>query len=379
MADNIIDILRFIDKDGNTYTANMDRLVFVHLKGDENIKGRKTFDESPLIPSYVEGDPETEAINAATLKKYINDLDNKAVSTSNRNQTVDGIKTFKNLKAEVTELQNSVVIKNTNPRYNANNSRETLTSEINMTDDSGLTSSGNLISQIKSTTDSVSSKVAIKASTINGKSSSVTVEVDKNGQSFATAPTVSDINDKSSKIVNTEFLRNYTLNLIYPVGAVFISTVATNPSKYLGGTWKQIEGKFLVAASGTDSDFYSGTNAGNKTYTPSGTVEGHVLTVDELAAHSHGRGTQNITGYFGGNTDDGGWWSGAFYCRNMNNISGANGTGDPSGFIGFDASRTWTGTSEIIGKNKAHSHEFKGTSQKILPPYLSVYMFTRTA
>lgn len=34
--------------------------------------------------------------------------------------------------------------------------------------------------------------------------------------------------------------------LIYPVGAVYISFDSTNPANIFGGTWKSIEGRFLI-------------------------------------------------------------------------------------------------------------------------------------
>ena len=38
-------------------------------------------------------------------------------------------------------------------------------------------------------------------------------------------------------------------NAMYPVGAVYISTVETSPALLFGDTWEKIEGKFLLSAS----------------------------------------------------------------------------------------------------------------------------------
>lgn len=190
------------------------------------------------------------------------------------------------------------------------------------------------------------------------------------------------------------------LNYIYPVGSVYVGFSDTNPSVFLGGVWSQITGRFLLAC---DSSHQVGTNGGEEfhkltteelpAHNHSATTDAkgkHTHTTSSSGSHTHTRGTMNITGYFGGNTDDGGWWSGAFYCRNMNNIGGANGTGDPSGFIGFDASRTWSGSTS---SNGAHTHTLNtvadhthtitvsntGSSQahNNMPPYTAVYMFRR--
>lgn len=63
---------------------------------------------------------------------------------------------------------------------------------------------------------------------------------------------------------------------------------------------------------------------------------------------------QNITGYFGGNTDDGGW-SGAFSASGTPRGWGANGdaTGDGGGQMTFDASRVVQTSSETRPRNIA--------------------------
>lgn len=176
------------------------------------------------------------------------------------------------------------------------------------------------------------------------------------------------------------FFVQSALDKIYPVGSVYISLEERNPSTFLGGNWTQISGRFLLGADSTHKVGTLGGEEFHKLTTEELPAHTHSATTDAKGKHSHTRGTMNITGYFGGNTDDNGWWSGAFYCRNKNNISGANGTGDPSGFIGFDASRSWTGaTSECPD----HTHTVtvsntgSGQSHNNMPPYIAVYMYRR--
>ena len=45
------------------------------------------------------------------------------------------------------------------------------------------------------------------------------------------------------------------MDLIYPVGTVYKSVIATNPADFFGGTWESISGKFLVGVDDNDSDF----------------------------------------------------------------------------------------------------------------------------
>lgn len=74
------------------------------------------------------------------------------------------------------------------------------------------------------------------------------------------------------------------LNLIYPVGAVFMSTVNTNPGTYLGGTWESWgSGRVPVGVNSSDSDFSAaGKTGGEKT---------HTLSTAEMPSHSHAKGS----------------------------------------------------------------------------------------
>lgn len=74
---------------------------------------------------------------------------------------------------------------------------------------------------------------------------------------------------------------------IYPVGALYLSTVNTSPQTLFGGTWVQIKDKFLLSAGDTYSAGGTG-GAATKSYTPAGTVGNHTLTTSEIPSHSHG-------------------------------------------------------------------------------------------
>ena len=64
---------------------------------------------------------------------------------------------------------------------------------------------------------------------------------------------------------------------------------------------------------------------------------------DNDGAHTHTRGTMNITGYFGANINDGTQWDGAFYKKDSNNNGADGDNNDNNGHLGFDASRSWVG------------------------------------
>lgn len=197
----------------------------------------------------------------------------------------------------------------------------------------------------------------------------------------------------------------------WPVGSLFMTFDNTNPAKLLGGgTWVQIKGKYLLAAdTGNTVDGTSGVGAHTKNvplvaHTHSfttGSAGGHTHyvsgTTGDAGSHSHTRGTMNITGTFDGNVNDGqSKKTGAFYYTGQP-FTGSDGGGQiPGGVIGFDASRSWTGSTSSVGdhthsfgattgNNGAHTHSgttaSTGTSASfdVRPASVYVYMWRRTA
>ena len=84
------------------------------------------------------------------------------------------------------------------------------------------------------------------------------------------------------------------LDLIYPVGSIFISTANVNPGSLLGGTWAAYaKGRTLVGdgdgtdINGTTLRFTAG-NSGGEYY--------HTLTADEIPEHTHQYRRENSSG-----------------------------------------------------------------------------------
>lgn len=152
------------------------------------------------------------------------------------------------------------------------------------------------------------------------------------------------------------------LQVVYPVGAIYISTQPTSPQTLFGfGTWEAINNKFLLA--GSSGTYPYGNIGGSTSYTPAGTVGGHTLTVNEIPSHRHNSAFYNTS--WTTNTISGGSVNAAAW----GNWS-ANGG---NGYRVADAIGTYT------GGGGSHNHGFTGTASTIIPPYLSVYMWKRTA
>lgn len=78
-----------------------------------------------------------------------------------------------------------------------------------------------------------------------------------------------------AKDINPTNLKSDLVNIIYPVGSIYLAYNHVNPSTLFGGSWVRIEGRFLWAttASGT-----IGSTGGEST---------HTLTINEMPSHNH--------------------------------------------------------------------------------------------
>ena len=86
---------------------------------------------------------------------------------------------------------------------------------------------------------------------------------------------------------NIDAPRANIIDLIYPVGSIYMSVSNTSPNTlFPGSTWAALANRFLV---GAGSEFTAGATGGAKSvsYTPAGTVGGHALTTSEMPVHTH--------------------------------------------------------------------------------------------
>jgi hypothetical protein len=176
------------------------------------------------------------------------------------------------------------------------------------------------------------------------------------------------------------------LNMVYPVGAIYLSTNSTSPATLFGGTWAQITDKFILAAGSTYS---AGTTGGSATInlSHSHTVNSHnhslpantgshTLTTSEMPSHSHDTITMagqtlytanSVTTYVGGHSAVRANYSDKSWERKM----GTNSTGGDGGH-----SHTIGGNT---GDKSPGTNSQLSSTQSIIPPYLAVYVWKRTA
>jgi len=125
-------------------------------------------------------------------------------------------------------------------------------------------------------------------------------------------------------------------DLIYPVGSIYLSVNNVNPSTLFGGTWIAFgTGRTLVGVDTSQTEF--------DTVEKTGGEKTHTLTINEMPSHTHTDGTDATNGIYA-----------------------------PSGQ-----------TSAIVYYNQLSGRETSSTGgnqpHNILQPYITVYMWKRTA
>ena len=93
---------------------------------------------------------------------------------------------------------------------------------------------------------------------------------------------------------NGTYWRSF-LDMIYPVGSIYMSVLSTNPATFFGGTWAQIQGKFLLASGGGYTLGTSGGNASVTLTTANMPSHNHTVTAASTGAHMHTLKAANVT------------------------------------------------------------------------------------
>ena len=209
---------------------------------------------------------------------------------------------------------------------------------------------------------------------------------------------ISDLND------NFDILDGI-INLIYPVGSIYMSVASTDPGSVMPGTtWARLKDKFLLGAGDT---YTAGNTGGSAT---------HTLTTNEMPSHNHSfTGSSVTSGGISANHSHSGTSGnqsashthtgpnhahafgnagdvaqGSFFTGAAANGTGSLGTtnGGGTGNTGTQ-SANHTHTTTTGNQSAGHTHSVtasgsignKGGGQafSIMPPYQVVYMWRRTA
>ena len=144
---------------------------------------------------------------------------------------------------------------------------------------------------------------------------------------------------------NNDVIKQNILDIVYPIGSIYMSVNSASPATFLGGTWTQIQDTFLLSAGST---YTAGSTGGAATHR-------HLLP---LFRHNAG-GTATSTF---GIVSEGSYYTGSVEIFN---------SGGPK-----------INTISVAGTEKTgavYEFMYKSMESSTMPPYLTVYMWKRTA
>lgn len=138
---------------------------------------------------------------------------------------------------------------------------------------------------------------------------------------------------------------------VYPVGSIYMSVNNTNPSTLFGGTWVQIKDRFLLAAGDT---YKAGSTGGEAT---------HKLTKDEMPDYEIGKIPEVVS-------DNHANWNNGGIKGSYLGMASSDKPGVQSNGNAMTNGHQWSYSVNTNGGGKAHNN---------MPPYLTVYVWQRTA
>lgn len=169
-------------------------------------------------------------------------------------------------------------------------------------------------------------------------------------------------------------IQNQMLNMIYPVGSIYMAANETDPGTLFGGTWEQIKDKFLLSAGDTYVNGATGGSA-TKNLQHAHTTQATTLTQAQIPNYEIGYIPDNVPANHAAWNNGG--ISGTGRVKTSSQVLPKEATITPSG----NQSYGWTIKTNGGGGSHSHGNTGNGlsTTQDIMPPYLAVYVWKRTA
>ena len=173
-----------------------------------------------------------------------------------------------------------------------------------------------------------------------------------NGQPAINDTNLNLMQDNIENELNAKVNTSDLIDLIYPVGSIYMSVNSTNPSVLFGGTWEQIKGRFLLGTGSLESNNndHFGQVTPNDINAPAGEKGGeayHKLSINEMPKHSHESKHTGRPLY---------WDSG------LDSVGGL--------ISGNNVQYTWDANTKDTGGDNSHNN---------IPPYFAVNIWQRTA
>lgn len=215
--------------------------------------------------------------------------------------------------------------------------------------DSGLSSSSTNPVQNKAISSALGKKLNLSGGTMTGALTTKGIKLTSGTDYGTTLPSSPATNQLFFQTIGS----NFVLDNVYPVGSIYMNVNSTNPGTLFGGTWEQIQGKFLL---GMSSSYPAGSQGGEAT---------HTLTTSEIPSHAHGIIEAS---------------NASFVYPSSRTSSATSSTGQYSLLLNDTGNgyvrENLAGVGRIIASDNI---ENRGQSHNNMPPYLSVYIWKRTA
>ncbi len=173
---------------------------------------------------------------------------------------------------------------------------------------------------------------------------------------------ISQLEQKIENMQNSTF----SLDLVYPIGAIYMSVSNEDPSTLFGGTWVAWgNGRVPVSVgnNGTTTYVNAEETGGNETISHThgnGNTGSTVLNVNQIPAHSHYIAWQSDGSIVNGNIE-------YSYVGGYTQTAHLTATGMYGG-----------GYVSNTGGGQGHDHTIASTTQDIRQPYITCYMWKRT-
>ena len=199
-------------------------------------------------------------------------------------------------------------------------------------------------------------------------------------------------NYTGTEIDSSVALTKQIIDIIYPVGSIYMSVNNVSPATFLGGTWTALQDRVLIGAGNSYAVNSTGGSATTTLTTLNMPTHTHIFTGNQVTtssagSHTHNWGTvthgSNTFQFFNADSASGGNWVGdtQFMIAAKRNQAGTSGLGNI-----LSTSNLMTGNPLIADGVHTHTVTATGTNSSTgsgasfsnLPPYLAVYMWKRT-
>lgn len=160
---------------------------------------------------------------------------------------------------------------------------------------------------------------------------------------------------QDDKVLSMDYVVNSSgtklIDVIYPIGSIYMSFNVTSPSTLFGGTWEQITDRFLYCANS------SGNKGGSNTHQHKYGIKVGGYYQETIFAENSTCGLLNYS-------DDSNW-----------SLSGYTGTGGEAAKVNSAVTSTAGGSITPLH----YKYEAKTSATSTMPQYITCYAWHRTA